>query len=144
MQDLKATFEKEKKELLENEKKNATDSKAMEQSLVEQIQVDTEVENSEKGSRAEKQGQLATKEKDLEETTLSQQATAAFLETLRTTCAEKKKSFQEVLDMRTSEIQAISKAIEIITGTVAAAPKTSMLGVRAEAFRPPQAETDLD
>merc|ERR1719482_1792704 len=85
---------------------------------------------------------------DLQDTTTTRDADTAYLEDLTATCAQKSSDFESRQQLRAEEIEAIEKAIEIISsGAVAGAAdkhlpalvqKSSFAQLRADGQRPTQ------
>lgn len=115
---LKTTFDKERTKIMDKEKENRGNFEKLQASLLEQIQTDTEGQASKKATKAEKEEDLATKEKAFEDTSLNKADTTAYLTKYKASCEKKAAAFKESQEMRAKEIEALTKALEIITGTV--------------------------
>merc|ERR1719377_151368 len=87
-----------------------------------QAQVDqaTAEKESKSATKAKKLEAKATAEGDLKDTTATRDADATYLADLEATCAQKHSDFEARQTLRAEELEAISKAMEIIgSGDVA-------------------------
>merc|ERR1740117_1296971 len=83
------------------------------------------------GIKQEKIGQNAQAKKELGVTTNGHAEDTKYLSELKTECFEKTESFKEKQDLRTEEIQAIGKAVEILKGGVEGNAEKNLPGAAA-------------
>merc|ERR1719181_744881 len=118
------TFEKldkkfiDERTTLEKEEMNSQhEFEMLVQDLNAQITQDTKNRDEKAESKAAKLQAKATAEGDLAETTATRDADSKYLKDLTATCQEKASAFESRQKLRAEEIEAIEKAIEIISSS---------------------------
>merc|ERR1719482_73094 len=79
--------------------------------------------------RAEKQSEAAAKKKELAATTRVMNEDKATISDMHAECTEKDRSFTEKQALRAEEIQALEKAIEVLSGQAVSGAATKYLGL---------------
>merc|ERR1719460_2420981 len=108
-------FEDERTDL-EKEESNARHAYEMlVQDLTAQITTATEDREAKAREKASKLQQAAEEKGDLADTTATRDADQTYLDELMATCAQKSSDFESRQQLRTDELAAIDKAIEILS-----------------------------
>merc|ERR1719379_61889 len=108
-------FEDERTDL-EKEESNARHAYEMlVQDLTAQITTATEDREAKAREKASKLQQAAEEKGDLADTTATRDADQTYLDELMATCAQKSSDFESRQQLRTEELEAIAKAIEILS-----------------------------
>merc|ERR1719313_2631049 len=108
-------FEDERTDL-EKEESNARHAYEMlVQDLTAQITTATEDREAKAREKAAKLQQAAEEKGDLADTTATRDADQTYLDELMATCAQKSSDFESRQQLRTEELEAIAKAIEILS-----------------------------
>merc|ERR1719146_19909 len=143
-------FEDERTDL-ENEESNARHAYEMlVQDLTAQISTATDDRESKAGTKASKLQKAAEEKGDLADTTATRDSDQVYLDDLVATCSQKSSDFESRQQLRTDELAAIDKAIEILSsGSVSGAAdkhlpgfvqkSVSFLQISASARNPTQA-----
>jgi len=118
---LRTSFSRDREALVNTEKARRSSFLIEEKSLLDQVKTTRSAQSSGQGSVAEKKEDLAAKQQELAEKTSSRTSTAVYLEKLTQACTAKEQRFAELKVIRDQEVLALGKAIDIITGQVAAA-----------------------
>jgi len=119
---LKAQFSKQKLEMEENELNAKHGYESIMQELTDNIE-NAEAEIARRSKvKAEREQDLADAQKDLAQTTADRAEDQKYLDDLTALCAQKASDFEKRQELRAGEIEAIEKAMEIISsGSVAGA-----------------------
>merc|ERR1719160_1788313 len=103
---------------LEREEKNARHAfQMLVQDLTASIEQDTAAIADKKEMKAKKEKEAAEGKADVEDTTATMEDDKKYLADLTATCAQKASDFEERQKLRGEEIEAIEKAIEIISSS---------------------------
>jgi hypothetical protein len=134
---LKESFAKERDVLLEKEKAQRSAFEAEQSSLERAIESNRESRDVKRSLLSEKRVELIEKQQALNQSSLNLNSTSAFLQQVQHACDERNRAFEEVHVMRAQEVEALTKAIEIVTGDMT--PHTSkvalqLLSVAGEGF----------
>jgi chromosome segregation ATPase len=116
---LSKLFDKFSDERYSMEKEEANSKHAFEmlmQDLSAQISTATDTMNAKKEDKANNQQGAAEKRGDLADTTSTRDDDQAYLDDLVATCQSKSSDFEARQQLRAEEIEAIEKAIEIMSG----------------------------
>lgn len=114
LEKLLTKFTDELTDLEKEEMEGAHAFKMLMQDLQAQIDQATTARDEKAATKAKKLEAKATAEGDLQDTTATRDDDMKYLEDLTATCEQKASAFEERQKLRTEEIQAIEKAIEII------------------------------
>jgi len=122
---LETKFKQKKDDLISSEAGARESFTSLQTNLEAQLKSNREGITSKKGTRAGKEVELMTKESELSQASKNREATAAYKAKVEQMCAQRAEEYQKMSELRAQEIEAIGKAIELITATVA--PATSRL-----------------
>jgi len=115
LEKLKDKFEDERTDL-EKEESNARHAYEMlVQDLTAQISTATDDRESKAGTKASKLQKAAEEKGDLADTTATRDSDQVYLDDLVATCSQKSSDFESRQQLRTDELAAIDKAIEILS-----------------------------
>jgi len=117
---LKKTFMKAKNTIMADEQKAKLIYAKTEKNLLQQLDTSREAVSTNKGTKAQKEEALTTKKGELEQSKINLDSTSKFLKEAEKVCAQKKTSYEEMSKLRNQEIVSLTKAVDIIKGTVAA------------------------
>jgi len=118
LEKLNEEFTSKKSEAEKEEMNSRAAFEMMSQDLHDSIENANADIQTKTGIKQEKIGTNAQKKKELGVTTAGHAEDTKYLSELKTECFEKNESFKEKQDLRTEEIQAIGKAVEILKGGV--------------------------
>merc|ERR1719265_392125 len=108
-------FEDERTDL-EKEESNARHAfEMLAQDLTAQIETATEDREAKAREKASKLQQAAEEKGDLADTTATRDADQVYLDDLVATCSQKSSDFESRQQLRTEELEAIAKAVEILS-----------------------------
>jgi len=120
LEKLKKDFRDQKTKLEEDEMNAQYAFESIMQELTDNIE-NAEAEIARRAKvKAEREQERADAEKDLAETTQQRDEDQKYLDDLKALCAQKKTDFEARQALRAGEIEAIEKAIEIISSTAVA------------------------
>jgi len=115
LKQLQENFEKNLSQEQKEEMKSIEDFKALSKAKVAQIASGKEKLDSNEGQHADNQKALSDAKEDLEMTREQRSKDVEFLQNLKMTCMDLDKQWQERSKTRSTETQAVSEAIAIIT-----------------------------
>jgi hypothetical protein len=130
LETLGATFDKAKTELMSKEKDAKASFTKMEENLQTKLETTRTSISTNKGIKAQKEESKTTKTGELNQASINKAATEKFLKKTEQTCADKITRAMDMENLRKQEIKALTKAIEIIKGTVT----TNKDSLNAKAF----------
>merc|ERR1719160_138603 len=120
LEKLKKQFREQKTKLEEDEMNAQHGYEGIMQDLTDNIEnAEAEIARRTK-VKAETEQEKADDEKDLAQTTADRDEDQKYLDDLKALCAQKRTDFESRQALRQGEIEAIEKAIEIISGTAVA------------------------
>merc|ERR1719331_1285375 len=108
-------FEDERTDLEKEESNGRHAYEMLVQDLTAQIQTAQDDRESKAGTKASKLQKAAEEKGDLADTTATRDADQVYLDDLVATCSQKSSDFESRQQLRTEELEAIAKAIEIMS-----------------------------
>jgi hypothetical protein len=118
--DLKVKFESERTALLDKESAQRSAFEGEQTSLETAIESNREAYNEKRSLLATKRVELVEKKQALSDSNLNLNSTNMYIDKVQSTCVAKELAYQEIHAMRAQEVEALTKAIEIVTGGLAA------------------------
>jgi len=118
LEKLLTKFEDERASLEREETEAEHAYNMLNQDLANQISVATEQRNAKSEEKSNKEQAIADAKASVEETAAAKKSDEKFLDEVRSMCAQKKAEFESRQELRAGELDALAKAIDIISTQV--------------------------